>query len=206
MAHAFYRVLIATIRDMGSCPCPRCKVKKSDLFKSGTTQDMQERRANVRKDDAAFRSKVKDARTQIFDHGYTIDSGAKVEPILKPESLVPTEVRPHVDDTEHTSRKSDTLLERVFNLLQQLCIRVRCVLDAGRRSDARIRVGSMEGTTHTPHPNTLCYWAPCCEHIQQQVSPQVNLVASNNMPVKLSDMYRHSDGQPFTGSSTMLLT
>lgn len=89
------RVLIATIRDMGGCPCPRCTVTKSDLDKAGSDQDAKNRVNHTRIDNDEFRGKVKAARTEIFENGYTIDSSARVEPILKPESLVPTEV--HVD-------------------------------------------------------------------------------------------------------------
>ena len=64
-----------------------------DLDKAGTEQDARDRVEHARRDGEDFRGKVEAARTEIFENGYTIDSNARVEPILKPESLVPTEVR-----------------------------------------------------------------------------------------------------------------
>ncbi|TFY53731.1 hypothetical protein EVG20_g9986 [Dentipellis fragilis] len=83
------KVLIATIRDMGGCPCPRCLVKKECLGNLGTSKDI-ERIALTRKDDQAFRCKVSDARKLIYKDGYVVNSDA-VDKLLKPESLVPTE-------------------------------------------------------------------------------------------------------------------
>ncbi|KAG2744407.1 hypothetical protein P692DRAFT_201656837, partial [Suillus brevipes Sb2] len=35
------KVLIATIKDMGSCPCPRCLIPKSSFDLLGLCRDMQ---------------------------------------------------------------------------------------------------------------------------------------------------------------------
>jgi hypothetical protein len=86
------RVLIATLRDMGMCPCPRCKIAKEDIPNLGTPADTAVRVEQVRRDDTARREKVSKARKLIYEDGYVVNS-AKVEELLKPESLVPTEVR-----------------------------------------------------------------------------------------------------------------
>ncbi|KAH8981633.1 hypothetical protein EDB92DRAFT_176878 [Lactarius akahatsu] len=62
------KVLIATIRDMGGCPCPRCTIKKEDFYALGTTE----------------------ARDNIYRKGYTLQSEPGVERLLKGDSLVPT--------------------------------------------------------------------------------------------------------------------
>lgn len=42
-----YRVLIATIKDMGLCPCPRCLTPKSSFSFLGLARDMKSRIANL---------------------------------------------------------------------------------------------------------------------------------------------------------------
>ncbi|KAI0077095.1 hypothetical protein K474DRAFT_1662200 [Panus rudis PR-1116 ss-1] len=83
------KVLLVSIRDMGSCPCPRCHMPKSEIHHLGQVQDQQFRVDNARQDDHARREKVQLARRFIYDLGYGITSKA-VEDLLKPQSLVPT--------------------------------------------------------------------------------------------------------------------
>ncbi|KZV69074.1 hypothetical protein PENSPDRAFT_735574 [Peniophora sp. CONT] len=84
------KVLIATTRDMGDCPCPRCKVRKSDLGNVGTTNDARTRTEDIRRADDSFRKKVDDARDMIYRKGYVVDSKSGAVGRLKEESLVPT--------------------------------------------------------------------------------------------------------------------
>ncbi|KAI9059487.1 hypothetical protein FKP32DRAFT_1657872 [Trametes sanguinea] len=83
------KVLLATIRDMGSCPCPRCLVRKDAISAVGTARDMASRTRNARVDSADRRYKVNRAREFIYEQGRGLGSKA-VEDLLKAESLVPT--------------------------------------------------------------------------------------------------------------------
>ncbi|KAI8973085.1 hypothetical protein BD414DRAFT_425210 [Trametes punicea] len=83
------KVLLATIRDMGNCPCPRCLVPKDAISAVGTTRDIRLRSHNIRVDDVDRRYKVNRARTFIYDQRRGIGSKA-VEDLLKARSLVPT--------------------------------------------------------------------------------------------------------------------
>ncbi|KAJ2987670.1 hypothetical protein NUW54_g9360 [Trametes sanguinea] len=83
------KVLLATIRDMGNCPCPRCLVTKDAISAVGTARDMDARVRKVRVDDVNRRFKVARARSFVYDQHRGIGSKA-VEELLKPESLVPT--------------------------------------------------------------------------------------------------------------------
>lgn len=84
----FTRVLLATIRDRGLCPCPRCLVPKSRLDCLGLARDK------------AIRSKLREftkdrvllARRVIYELGNSI-TGVRVEDLLKDISAVPTLVR-----------------------------------------------------------------------------------------------------------------
>ena len=86
------RVLIATIRDMGNLPCPRCLIPKGDISRLGLPTDIKIRERKRRTDSLQYRNKVEGARDIIYKQGFTVNSEA-VERILKPESLVPTRVR-----------------------------------------------------------------------------------------------------------------
>ncbi len=85
------RVLIATIRDMGRCPCPRCLVTKDRLGAVGSTSDRQARTDSARHDSEERQQKVSEARMRIYNDGYVVNSDV-VENLLKDDSLVPTEV------------------------------------------------------------------------------------------------------------------
>ena len=80
------RVLIATIRDKGICPCPRCLITKDRLDKMGLARDIHLRLTNVRR---FFLDKVRKAREWIYKKGGGVTSKG-VEDILKETLSVPT--------------------------------------------------------------------------------------------------------------------
>ncbi|KAG2740132.1 hypothetical protein P692DRAFT_201842539 [Suillus brevipes Sb2] len=77
------KALIATIKDMGSCPCPRCLLPKASF---GLFRGLQDRLANLR---AYCLESVVMARSFIFSGGNTIN-GSKVQVTLGEGSWVPT--------------------------------------------------------------------------------------------------------------------
>ncbi len=80
------RVLLATIRDKGLFPCPRCLVPKTELQNLGLKRDQANREKNHR----LYRlDKVDPARRAIYNHGMSIRSSA-VEALLRGFSGVPT--------------------------------------------------------------------------------------------------------------------
>ncbi|KAJ3882463.1 hypothetical protein F5051DRAFT_494399 [Lentinula edodes] len=81
------KVLLATIRDKGLCPCPRCLVQKDALDRMGLVRDIQIRTRNIR---TYFVNKVNRARHFIYNMGHPIN-GVHVENLLKESSSVPTE-------------------------------------------------------------------------------------------------------------------
>lgn len=93
-ANIVHRVLIATIRDFGTCPCPRCKISKDLIPSMGTPADRTLRVVSARRDNEARRAAVASARMLINEKGYVVNS-ERVEVLLSGESLVPTEVRRH---------------------------------------------------------------------------------------------------------------
>lgn len=91
LTSAGFRVLVATIRDLGQCPCPLCLVTLDQVHLLGQVADERIRTAKARVDSAERISKVTSARKMIYQHGYAA-SNDRSEYFLKPESLVATEV------------------------------------------------------------------------------------------------------------------
>jgi hypothetical protein len=82
-------VLLASLRDKGGCPCPRCLVRKNLIPEVGTRRDQRRREADVREDNAGQRYNIARARSFIYEKGYVVNSKA-VDGMLKARSLVPT--------------------------------------------------------------------------------------------------------------------
>ncbi|KIK32395.1 hypothetical protein CY34DRAFT_101573 [Suillus luteus UH-Slu-Lm8-n1] len=102
------KALLATIRNLGGCPCPRCLILKSRIQNLGLPLDMKQRQTLARIDNDARKSKVTVARSHIYDLGYGIRSTA-VENLLKEHSLVPT--------TNAFSEKLECLAFNLFCML-----------------------------------------------------------------------------------------
>lgn len=85
------RVLIATIRNNGDCPCPRCLVQKADIPNLGKILDMRRRTTKARHDDEAYREKVREARALIYEGKYVVNS-KKLDRFMQSQCLVPTRV------------------------------------------------------------------------------------------------------------------
>lgn len=85
------RTLIATIKDFGKYPCPRCLVSVDQIPAMGREDDQKHRDESCRKDDIQRRNKVDVARKSLYDEGYAI-TGDHVDGLLRDESLVPTKV------------------------------------------------------------------------------------------------------------------
>ncbi|KIK32452.1 hypothetical protein CY34DRAFT_45100, partial [Suillus luteus UH-Slu-Lm8-n1] len=82
------KILLATIKFLGQCPCPRCLVKKTDVCKMGMKLDMRRRVTREHIDNVTRRRHVEEARALIFQLGVPVD-GARVKAILNDESYVP---------------------------------------------------------------------------------------------------------------------
>jgi hypothetical protein len=87
-----YRVLLATIRDKGKCPCPRCIISGEKIEELGLDSDRQTRVLHQRKNHPQLRKVIDSARKLIYVKGLGVKSAA-VERGLRPLSLVPTKVR-----------------------------------------------------------------------------------------------------------------
>jgi hypothetical protein len=70
---SFHRVLLATIKSLGRCPCPRCHIKNDQIGDLGMVNDMK-RRTNVCEDNSERREKVEKACQGIFKKGYSVVS------------------------------------------------------------------------------------------------------------------------------------
>ena len=84
------RVLLATIRSLAKCPCPRCFVEKDKIPRLGLKVDKRTRERE-RVDDHPRRKNVELTRTWIFERGYRLNS-VYVDRVLGPKSYIPTRV------------------------------------------------------------------------------------------------------------------
>jgi hypothetical protein len=85
------RVLIASIRNLGRCPCPRCLIPLSQAKDLGTKSDILQRRSLIRTNTQIRQENVAAARQLIYERNYAVDN-VHVNALLKDESLVPTSV------------------------------------------------------------------------------------------------------------------
>ena len=143
------RVLLATIRNLGSFPCPRCLIPKEKIPEVGTRNDDQRRETQRRVANNSLISKISTARTWIYNEGYRIKAAA-VERLLSPMSLLPTVVCPK-------------LLSPFPNLL---CWVLECVYSSLKIwiwlpqyacgwFHARVRTWSMEGSLQASHSYSI---------------------------------------------------
>ncbi|PCH39218.1 hypothetical protein WOLCODRAFT_86414 [Wolfiporia cocos MD-104 SS10] len=82
------KILLACIRYLAQCPCPRCLIQKADISEMGTPADM-ERRNILRVDTTAIQNLIDGARRSVFRKGFALNS-KKITKILDPKSLVTT--------------------------------------------------------------------------------------------------------------------
>lgn len=82
-------MLLATVRDGGVCPCPRCLIPKVDIDKIGHKLDSRYRLTKARQYVGDI---IRSARRFIYTLGLNVN-GAAVERLLFEHSLVPTRVR-----------------------------------------------------------------------------------------------------------------
>jgi hypothetical protein len=81
----FPRVLLATIRDNGLCPCPQCLMPMTKLDRMGRRWDVGFRLKSARQ---YLADKVQQARRIVYKLGKAV-AGTGVDGILKPTSSVP---------------------------------------------------------------------------------------------------------------------
>lgn len=85
------RVLLASIKNRGRCPCPRCLIPMNRIQNMGMTRDRQQRITLKRVDDDSRRFNIANARRLIYELNYAVDSKS-LSDFLTAESWVPTSV------------------------------------------------------------------------------------------------------------------
>ncbi|THH23278.1 hypothetical protein EUX98_g7896 [Antrodiella citrinella] len=80
-------VLLACLRFLAKCPCPRCYIKKNFMSAMGTVADAY-RRAKLRIDNTHIQDKISRTRGWMFEQGRGAASAA-IERVLETRSLFP---------------------------------------------------------------------------------------------------------------------
>ncbi|KAK7036876.1 hypothetical protein R3P38DRAFT_2415876, partial [Favolaschia claudopus] len=68
------RVLLATIRNLGKAPCPRCYILKEDIHLLGTIRDEKKRETLARTDEHIRNGTIRRVRDWIFRLGRSVAS------------------------------------------------------------------------------------------------------------------------------------
>lgn len=89
------RTLIATIKDFGSHPCPRCSISINQIHALSCEDDWKWCEESRHQDKFKRCKKVDDACNSLYEEGYAI-TGDHIDGLLRDESLVPTMVAAHV--------------------------------------------------------------------------------------------------------------
>ena len=79
------------LKYLAQCPCPRCLILKSNIPRLGMAVDKNTRKQLIQVDSKALQNKVNHARQLMFKDGINISS-VFIDRLLKPQSLVPTQV------------------------------------------------------------------------------------------------------------------
>ncbi|KZT12196.1 uncharacterized protein LAESUDRAFT_754689 [Laetiporus sulphureus 93-53] len=82
------KVLIACIRYLARCPCPRCLILKNDIAQMGSEVEMH-RRAHARTDNSSMHGIIERTRAWVFQKGIALNSKT-ISHLLNPKSLVTT--------------------------------------------------------------------------------------------------------------------
>lgn len=86
-------MLIVSIKNLGTHPCPSCRISKRDVPEVGTAED-DLRREDTRQDSEIRQKRVAEARRGIFERGWAVTSDNVVKKMGKnARSEVPVEVR-----------------------------------------------------------------------------------------------------------------
>ena len=86
-----FRALIAALKPLANCLCPRCLIEKNEVSDAGTVADKERRESKQRMDNEAVHSKIRRARALVFK-GYSLNS-KRVKELLDSQSLNPIRVR-----------------------------------------------------------------------------------------------------------------
>lgn len=82
---------MASIRNLGNCPCPRCLLPLGCVHNLGKARDTMQRVSMARVDSNQSRSKILTARKLIYEKNIPVN-GASIERLLRETSLVPSMV------------------------------------------------------------------------------------------------------------------
>jgi len=88
----YTRVLLATLKFLGNCPCVRCLIEKAQIIQMGSKLDLHRRCRKRRIDSSPQQISVRDARRQIFQFGRPVNSDI-IDNIVGIHSGVPITVR-----------------------------------------------------------------------------------------------------------------
>ena len=82
------RILIASVRNLGTCPCPRCLIPLARVHNLGMVRDMNQRITMARVDNNQHRRIVLSTRRFIYELTYFVNSAAVQRGPLAPRRIM----------------------------------------------------------------------------------------------------------------------
>ena len=143
------RALLATIKNLGQYPCPRCLIPKKKIDVVGTPSDVRRHKNRAHKDDDRRRGDVKNVRKLMFERGCSIQNKL-VKNLLNSRSLVLTRVC--------TLYYHDQILTRLTECILANAIWVRTGLSwpLRHRSPTWVWDQHLEVGAHSFDPDAVC--------------------------------------------------
>jgi hypothetical protein len=145
------RTLLASIKFLAQCPCPRCLIPKIKIGNLRSRTDRRWHEEKIREDGHRIWSIIRQVREWLYVKGTNITS-IFVKRMLAPESLVPS------------------MVCCIYYILFTLLIYLECLLNLAHTlwvqllhyvcpwSASWIRTGSLESNFYSSHPCSLRIW------------------------------------------------
>ena len=83
--------MIASIQNLGLCPCPRCLIPMAHVPNMGMSRDLAQRVSLTHVDDVDRCARVQAAQTAVNENNHPVN-GAAIKRLLDQDSLVPSMV------------------------------------------------------------------------------------------------------------------
>ena len=91
MTQNVHIIIIASIHNLGQCPCNHHLILLDHVANMGMHRDMAQHRTLAQIDNVKWHNRVETAHEKIYEKGYVVDSTVVVN-LLQEEFLVPTAV------------------------------------------------------------------------------------------------------------------
>lgn len=120
------RTLLASIRNMGGCPCPRCLIPLHRVHNLGMPKDKKDRKIHARVDNVFRKVLIDSSRRSIYVNNRPVNSKL-VESDLKEHSYVPIRVSSLILWHDRDNSSINHLFRMPFQSVSALSLDLICL-------------------------------------------------------------------------------